>query len=264
MFRAFFLIKKQSLKTALQYPANLLLNLFGVALNGFAEVLVILLLTTAFQGIGGWSFWQVGFMAGLWRLSHALHHTLFMGFSEHSSLVHDGGYDTLLVRPAHPIVQIIAGDLPLSAIGELLPAAALFAMTAGHIAVPWSLGNIAFLVVVIVSGAVIEWAMYLCFSALDFWFPELEGGWSWIPDTFLFPTARYPLHIYGRIFLTVFTFVFPFGFMAYYPAHHFLGILPTGLPAFFIYFSPLVALVLLAVGFGFWSLGLRHYQSTGA
>jgi hypothetical protein len=110
----------------------------------------------------------------------------------------------------------------------------------------------------------IEWAAYLFFCALDFWFPDLEGGWSWIPSTFLFPTARYPLHIYGRTLLSVFTFLFPFGFMAYYPVHHFFGLSPTNFPAFFVYLSPLVALVMLAVAYGFWSLGLKHYQSTGA
>lgn len=142
MLRAFFLLKKRSLKAALQYPANLLLDVIGVGLNGFGEVLVIVLLTAAFQAIGGWSFWQVGFMAALWRLSHALHRALFLGFNDHQNLVKDGGYDALLVSPAHPIVQILASGLPLEAIGELLPAGALFAMTAGHVQVAWNLGNI--------------------------------------------------------------------------------------------------------------------------
>ncbi len=261
MLRAFWLIKIQSVKAALQYPANFFLDVLGVGLNGFAEVLVVLLLTAAFQAIGGWNFWQVGFMAGLWRLSHSLHHALFLGFMEHHWLVRDGEYDTLLVRPAHPIVQILARGLPLEAIGELLPAATLFILTAGHVQVAWTIGNILFLGVVIASGAVIEWAVYLFFNSFDFWFTENDH--LWVANTFLFPTARYPIHIYGRVFTSVLTFVFPYGFMAYYPAHHFLGITPVDLPASFIYLSPLVAGITLLIGLGFWSLGLRYYQSTG-
>jgi len=261
MLRSFWIIKVQSIKAALQYPTNFILDVLGVGLNGFAEVLVILLLTTAFQSIGGWSFWQVGFMAGLWRLSHSLHQALFLGFMEHRWLVRDGELDILLVRPAHPIFQILARGLPLVAIGELLPAITIFMITSGHVQVSWTIGNILFLGVVIVSGAVIEWAVYLFFATFNFW--STENDLLWIANSFLFPTARYPIHIYGRVFIAVLTFVFPYGFMAYYPAHHFLGIVPGGFPVFFVYLSPLVAVITLLIGLGFWSLGLRHYQSTG-
>jgi len=261
MLRAFFLIKTQSLKAALQYPANFILDVIGVSLTGFAEVLVILLLTSAFQTIGGWDFWQVGFMAGLWRLSHSLHHALFLGIWEHHWLVRDGEYDTILVRPAHPIVQIMARGFPLEAIGELLPAVALFALTCGHVRVPWNLGTLLFLGLVVVSGAVIEGAVYLFFAAFDFWFPET--GKLWIASAFLFPTARYPLHIYGRVFASLLTFVFPFAFMAYYPTYHFFHLASGDSPVFFPYLSPLVAAVTMLIALGTWSLGLRHYQSTG-
>jgi ABC-2 type transport system permease protein len=261
MLRAFFLIKIQSIKSALQYPGNFLLDVVGISLNGFVEVLVILLLTNTFHAIGGWDFWQVGFMAGLWRLSHSLHQALFLGFWEHHWLVRDGEYDTILVRPAHPIVQILARGLPLEALGELLPAVALFALTCRHVRVSWNLGNLLFLGLIVVSGAVIEWAVYLFFAAFDFWTPETSR--LWIVNTFLFPTARYPLHIYGRVFASLLTFVFPFGFMAYYPAHHFLQLAPQNFPAYFPFLSPLVAVITLLIALRFWSLGLQHYQSTG-
>ncbi len=261
MLRAFLLIKKQSIKAALQYPVNFLLDVVGISLNGFAEVLVIFLLTSTFQSIGGWNFWQVGFMAGLWRLSHSLHHALFLGFSEHFWLVRDGDFDALLVRPAHPIVQILAQGVPLEAVGELLPAVALLALTAGHVEVPWTPANLLFLGAVVVSGALIEWAVYVFLAGFDFWLPEQNK--RWIASTFLYPTRQYPLHIYGRIFAGVLTFVFPYAFMAYYPTLYFFRITPETYPAFFVYLSPLVAVTSLAAALGFWSLGLRHYQGTG-
>ncbi len=263
MLRAFFLIKFQSLKVALEYPLNFVLSVIGVGLTGFAEMLVILLLTSAFQAIGGWDFYQVAFMAGLWRLSHALHHLLFRGFSDHHGLIREGEFDFLLIRPVHPIVQLLARGLPLEAIGELLPAAVLFAITSGHVRVAWSAGNILFLGLVIVSGAVIEWAVYVFFAAFDFWQPEPWNGKEWIANAFLFPTARYPMHIYGQVLAALLTFVFPYGFIAYYPAQHFLQITSTDYPAFFPYLSPLVAAATLLVALGCWTLGLKHYKSTG-
>lgn len=261
MLRAFWLIKKQSLKAAIEYPVNFLMDVVGVSLTGFGEALVVLLLTGAFQSIGGWNFWQVCFMAALWRLSHSLHHALFLGFWEHHWLVRDGEYDTILVRPAHPLVQILARGLPLEAVGELLPALALFALSSGKVNAAWTPANLLFLGVVIVSGALIEWAVYLFLAAFDFYSPEKSK--MWIASAFLFPTARYPLHIYGKPIAALLTFIFPYGFMAYYPAHHFMGFAPQDFPAFFAYLSPLVAVLAVAVGLTAWTLGLRRYQSSG-
>jgi ABC-2 type transport system permease protein len=151
--------------------------------------------------------------------------------------------------------------MPLDALGELLPAAALFAITCRHVAVAWTPANLLFLAVVVVCGALIEWVVYLLLATLDFWLPDI--GKEWIADTFLYPTARYPLHIYGKVFTAVLTFIFPYGFIAYYPAYHFFQQPPATAPAFFPYLSPLVAGILLVLGLACWRFGLRHYHSTG-
>lgn len=261
MVRAYFLMKVQSLKEQLQYPANFLLNIFGVSLTGFAEVLAIFLLTSAFTTIGGWNFWQVGLMAGLWRLAHSLHQALFLGIWEHHWLVRDGEYDRILTRPAHPLLQILASGFHLEAVGELLPAVTLLIFCAPHVQVPWNFANILFLGLAVLSGALIEAAVYLFFATFDFWFPET--GKLWIASAFLFPATRYPLHIYGRVFASFMTYLFPFAFIAYYPTLHFLQITPQFGAKFFPYISPLVAGISVLIAFGFWSIGLRHYQSTG-
>jgi ABC-2 type transport system permease protein len=65
------------------------------------------------------------------------------------------------------------------------------------------------------------------------------------------------------VFASLLTFVFPLGFMAYYPAHHFLQLAPRSFPIYFPFLSPLVAVLTLLIALLFWSLGLQHYQSTG-
>lgn len=260
MLRAYWLMKIQSFKAQLEYPANFFLNLASVSLSGFAEIAAILLLTAAFESIGGWNFWQVGFMAGLWRLAHCLHQALFLGIGEHHDLVRDGGFDRFLIRPPHPMLQLLAISFPMEAIGELLPGLALFGVCAPHAAVSWTASNLLFLGLALVSGAVIEGSVNLGMATLDFWAPQESK--LWIVEALLYPTARYPLHIYGPVLASFLTFVFPFGFIAYYPAQHFLGLgSHSGLLP---YLSPLVALAAAGIAWGFWSLGLRHYQSTGS
>ncbi len=261
MWRACFLMKTHSLRAQLQYPANFLFNILGVSASGFAEVLAIFLLTAAFTSLGGWSFWQVGWMAGLWRLAHSLHQALFLGIWEHHWLVRDGDLDTYLARPSHPLLQILASGFHLEAIGELLPALALLSVCSQHLTLDWSPANLLLFALAVVSGALIEASVSLVFATFDFWFPE--NSKLWIANAFLFPTARYPLHIYGRLFASFLTYLFPFAFIAYYPAHHFLGLPLQFGASFFPYLSPVVALLALALSTTFWSFGLRHYQSTG-
>jgi ABC-2 type transport system permease protein len=260
MLRVYWLMKMQSFKAQLEYPANFFLTLVSVSLSGFAEIAAIMLLTAAFQTIGGWNFWQVGFMAGLWRLAHSLNLALFLGIWDHQDLVRDGGYDRLLIRPAHPMLQILASGFHLEAIADLLPALTLLWLSVPHVQVSWTPGNLLFLAAVVLSGAVIEASVALFLATFDFWDPQTSK--LWVMEALLLPTARYPLSIYGPVLATFLTFVFPFGFIAYYPAQHFLqigaqsGLLP--------YLSPLVALITASLALTFWLFGLRHYQSTGS
>jgi ABC-2 type transport system permease protein len=83
----------------------------------------------------------------------------------------------------------------------------------------------------------------------------------WIPSAFAHP--GYPTHIYGPVLAFILTFVFPYVFVAYYPAHHFFKIPVQGFPGFFAYLTPVVAALTLAGAVAFWSFNLRRYQSSG-
>ena len=89
-----------------------------------------------------------------------------------------------------------------------------------------------FLAIVVLSGAVIEWSVYLFFSALDFWVEEEEGLGN-IPDTVFRESAvlYYPVHIYSRALAFAITFVFPYAFIAYYPTLHFFQVEVERYPA---------------------------------
>ncbi len=262
MLKAILLLKLNSFKAQLQYPASFLTQVLSVALIGFLSILSLLVLLAAFPSIGGWGFYPLGFMLALRQMAHGLHHGLFFSFFGHLWLVRRGEFDRMLVRPLHPILQIMASGLNLSSIGEFLPGAVLLAVTWPHVAVAWTPLNVAYLAVVLLSGAVIEWAVYLFFAGFDFWLGG-RAGLLYIPSAFLHPSTLYPAHIYGRALAFTITFVLPYAFIAYYPTLYFFQMDAGPFPAYLAYLAPLVALVTAVVAIAFWSLGLRRYQSTG-
>ncbi len=262
MIRTILFWKWKSTKAQLEYPVNFIFYVLGISLMDVVEVLMIWILLTAFGTVGGWDFWKLGFMFGIWQLGHGLHHAFFLPFWGHGRFVRNGDYDRMLVRPVHPILQLMVNYHPLPAIGELSPGLIMVGVTAGHAAVPWNLVNVLFLLVVVCSGAIIEWAFWLFRAGFDFWFVQ-TGNLDDVPYFFLFETTRYPTHVYGNFFLFLLTFIFPSAFMAYYPTHYFFQMDTLYLPGVLAYASPLVALILLLAAYAFWSTGLGHYESTG-
>jgi ABC-2 type transport system permease protein len=264
LLRILFRLKIKSLKAELQYPVNFIIGILGYSFIGLLDILLLLIPLSAFQTIGNWDFWELGFMFALWKMSHGLHEALFIPFrNQHDNFIRQGEYDLFLIRPIHPILQILARcPFGKDAISEWIPSVAMFAITCSQVKITWNPINIAFLLILLFSGAVIEWAVYLLISSFSFWFVR-TNNLRGISGVFLFRAANYPLHIYGRPFPFIMTFIFPFAFMAYYPTHHFFRLNVEIFSDWFPYMPPIVAIIAWAIAFGFWSIGVRHYQSSG-
>lgn len=261
LVRLILYLKWKSLKIELQYPGNFLLQVLGIGSMGLLYIIEIWLLTRAFPSVGGWDFWQLGFMTGLFQMALGVYHALFIYFGWHSDLVVEGTYDRILIRPVHPILQIMTGRLHLAALGEFLPGIVLFALTSSRVNIQWNFFNGLFLVLIIFSGAVIQWAVTLVIAAFDFWF--VRTALFEIINPFQDFLTRYPIHIYPPLFRFLMTFILPFAFIAYYPTHYFFQREVAMFNPSFAYLTPLVALLMAALAVAFWTWGLKSYQSTG-
>jgi ABC-2 type transport system permease protein len=74
----------------------------------------------------------------------------------------------------------------------------------------------------------------------------------------------YPMTIYPPWMQRLFTFIFPFIFLNYYPALYFLDKPdPLRFPAFAPFMAPFVALAFFIAALWFWRVGINHYQSSG-
>ena len=77
--------------------------------------------------------------------------------------------------------------------------------------------------------------------------------------------ASYPLDVFDRWARQFALFILPLAWVSYVPALYLLDRadrsgLPTWLPAL----TPVAAVIALAVAGLVWSVGVRHYQSTGS
>lgn len=121
-------------------------------------------------------------------MTYGIHHGLFFSFFSHREMVWNGDFDRLLVRPLSPVWQIMASGLNLPALGEFLPGFTLLCIAAPKVQVAWTPLNVLYLIVIVLSGAVIEWAVNLFFMKFNFWLER--ATLLWLPDIFSGQASR--------------------------------------------------------------------------
>ena len=118
-------------------------------------------------------------------------------------------------------------------------------------------------IIAVISGVLIQGAIFLFFSAISFYVLEtgsLKEIFYWNMRKF----AIYPLSIYNKFIQTILIFVVPFAFVNYFPAQFFLRKADmAAYPEWLMYISPVVGIALYLLAYSFWRFSLRYYKSTG-
>ena len=240
----------------MQIGGNLIVN--------FAEVLVLWSLFQHFEDMGGWSLEEVVFLHGLAMMMFALGDTVSNGIQTVPDQIREGTFDRTLVRPMSSYVQSLVNEVSLRHFGLLIQGVLLLMIGMATVETTWTVGKIAYLPVVLLSGAALFVALFTIEAIISFWTVnsvEAVNAFTYGGSDL----GQYPLSIFGRGLRTLFLFVIPVGFVCYYPALFFLDKQdPLGLPAAASFLAPVAALIFcVAIAQG-WSFALRHYRSTGS
>jgi ABC-2 type transport system permease protein len=105
----------------------------------------------------------------------------------------------------------------------------------------------------------------LAIATASFWFVRIDTL-RWVVMSLEQEFSRYPISIYQRGVRIILAFVLPFAFMNYFPATFLLHKSEDGLhlsPTIGL-FTPLVGVLVLALAYAFWRIGINRYQGTGS
>lgn len=253
-----------SVRAQMQYPASLMMLIFGQFLTTVIEFAGVWVLFDRFQVLGSWTLAQVGLFYGTVNTAFALAETISRGFDVFGpQFVRTGDFDRLLLRPRSTALQLLGYELRLTRIGRLLQGLAVVAVAVGLLDLAWDAGRIVLLIAAILGGIALFVGLLVLQATLAFWTVEslevantlTHGGVQ---------TAQYPLDIYSPWLRNVFTFVVPLACVAYFPVVGVLGIdEPNGAPRWFLLASPLAGPLFLVGSLSVWRFGVRHYASTG-
>lgn len=255
---------RAGLREEMQFRANFLIEVaFGLAYQtvGFAFIWVVL---GRFEAIGGWTLQEVTLLYGIQLMGHALWALAFSRIILVSSMVNEGDYDTMLVRPVPIALQFMFGGFRIAVVGDVLGAVILLGVGLRAASVDWSLAKAVFLVLAVIGSGLVRGACELAVSALSFRF--LSRGWAgWLVESMFGQFGAYPLDIFARRLQTFLTWVIPVAFVAWVPSAVLLDrteVLPF--PAWVAWGTPLLGVVLMAAAWWFFLHESRQYQSSGS
>jgi ABC-2 type transport system permease protein len=130
--------------------------------------------------------------------------------------------------------------------------------------IDWTALRLLMLAVAIICGVVIFCAIWVIGAAITFWTVQT----SEVTNVFTYGGSElvaHPMSIYSEWLRRFFTFVVPLAFVSYLPALYILDRPdPLGLPVAVQFLSPAVAAAFFLAARAAWTLGVRHYQSTGS
>jgi ABC-2 type transport system permease protein len=251
------------LRGQMQYRSSFLMQIFGNFIVNFAEVFVLWALFQVFDTMGGWNLYEVIFLHGLSMVAFSLGDTLTNGIQSVPDLNRDGNFDRLMLRPMSTYIQALVNEVSLRHFGLLAQGLLLLGIGLSRVDVGWSAARVAYLLIVIGSGAALFAAIFTIEAILSFWTVnsiEAVNAFTYGGSDL----GQYPLHIFQKWMRTLFLWVVPVGFVTYYPCLYLLDKPdPLGLPEFAPFIAPLPALMFCIVIGRAWSFAIRHYRSAG-
>lgn len=255
---------KMSIRGRLQYRIDSLVATLAVFIREAANIVVIYLALLKFDKINGWNIDEMLFLFSILFLTYAIVVALFADLRDFSSMIREGRFDRLMVRPRGLLFQLILNNADvLATAGHGTLGVLLFLISAGRVGIVWDGQTIIYYISAIIGGVLIQGGIFIFFSAISFYFVEtnsIREIFYWNMRKF----AGYPISIYSKLIQMIMIYVVPFAFVNYFPAQYLLRKEDMALyPEYFMYMAPFVGVVIYLLAYGFWRVSVRRYTSTG-
>lgn len=251
-----------SIRGQMQYRLNFVIGvLSGAFFQGIGIVFIWALLQT-FESFGSWTFKEIALLYGLRLTAHGLYLTFFSSFYSIDDKVREGQYDRLLVRPIHPMLQLMFSEFRIAVIGDLIGGTAILIAALVLVDIAWTPANILLMIFAIIGGAMLDCSFQILPASLTFRFIESWPARTIFDDIFT-RFGNYPVDIFGASMQRLLTFVIPLAFVAWLPAAALLN-KPTGIPAWAGWLSLPLGMITMGIAVTVFLRASRGYQSSGS
>lgn len=249
------------LKSQMEYRTSFILLSIGQFFVPFLTFVSIFMFFERFPNLGGWSLYEVALCYSVTHIAFSLSECFARGFDSFSSIIVNGDFDRILVRPRNTVLQVLGSKFEFTRVGRFIQSIIVLIFSLVNLNIIWNPYKIITLALMVISGIFIFTGIYMLGATFCFWTIEglevmnilTDGGRE---------ISQYPLSIYKEWIRKFFTFVIPFGTVNYLPLMFILD--KTQGNKFIYMFTPLLGLLFIIPCILAWNFGVRHYKSTGS
>lgn len=247
------------LRSAMQYKASFFMTVLGQFLSTFTIFLGVTFIFQRFHEIGSFTYEHVLICYSVVLTAFTLAECFFRGFDEFPSMISNGEFDRVLVRPRNEIFLVLCSKLELTRIGRLLQSAVMIGWAIPNCGIQWTFAKALVLLYMLLGGTLMFGGLFLVYAALTFFTTEgletmnifTDGGRD---------HGKYPFSVYGKPVLMILTFLVPLACFQYWPLTWLIGMNDNILCAL----APTLSILFILPCYLLWRIGLRRYKSTGS
>lgn len=248
-------------KSQMEYRTSFILLSIGQFFVPFLVFLGIFMFFQRFDSLAGWTLYEVALCYSIIHIAFSVSECFARGFDSFSSLVINGDFDRILVRPRNTVLQVLGSKFEFTRVGRFIQSIIVLAYCLINLQIYWNTYKVLTLAFMIASGVFIFVGIYILGASLCFWTTEglevinifTDGGRE---------MSQYPLSIYKDWVRKFFTFVIPFGTVNYLPLMFILGKV-SGNKLIYM-FTPTFGILFIVPCLLVWKIGVVHYKSTGS
>lgn len=250
---------KMHLQSVMQHKVSFLLTAFGQFIVSFNTFLGIYFLFKRFHTLRNYSFEEVLMCFSIVLMQFAIAECYARGFDTFSTIISNGEFDRIMVRPRNVIVQVLGSRIEFGRLGRLLQGVIMLIYGISRSGIVWNFEKLVCLILMILGGSIIFSGIFLVYAALCFFTTQGLEFMNVFTDGAR-EHGKYPLEIYGKRVLQFCTYIIPFSLTQYYPLLYLFGRRESVTNVFL----PVLSLLFMIPCYGIWRIGLKHYKSTGS
>lgn len=255
----YFKAMKLHLKSLLEYKLSFILGIVSQIFSFLGYYFIILALFAKFGNVKGFTLYEILLTFSIVQFGFSINEVFARGIDQFDNLIIEGNFDRILLRPKSIIVQILTTEIAWIRISKTIQALIIMIIALVNLKITLTFAKILTLIMMLISSVVIFFGIFLLMAAYCFYTVKglevrnifTDGGKH---------VAQYPIGIFKKGFVFIFTFIIPYACVNYYPLLYFLGKSNSKL----YMFSPLLVIIYLIFPFLIFKKGLKRYASTGS
>lgn len=249
----------QYLKALMHSRTDFFIGFLAFFMIQFGGIAFIALVFQQIPDLLGWSFFDLLFIYGFANIPRGLDHM----FTDYlwllaGNVIVNGEFDRYMLRPIHPLFQIVAQKFQPDGIGEVIIGIILVVYASIRSNIVYTPGKIVIFIAMLFFATLIYTSIKLFLASLAFWLKRSQS------ILFMFyqmsDFAKYPLEIYQKFIRTFITYIVPFALTAYIPASYFLG---TSTLMESLGKMVIISVIALTLGLVTFQKGMKQYESVG-